>query len=97
MSKQSNAWTEADQAAFSQVQDLYVDESYHDCLVSACGLLTRAKDADQTGLYRALAEFIRQCAAELAPKREGRQGAPTCSFWAKAPPAVRLGAKMGAD
>lgn len=92
MSNQSDVWTASDQAAFSRVQDLFVDESYHNCLITACSLLSRAKDADEPRLYSVLAEFIRQCAAELAPKSQDQEQTPACSFCAKAPPMVRLGA-----
>ena len=92
MTSQSDSWTEKDQAAFTRVQDLFLDDNFHNCLVAASELLERAKSAGQSSLYQVLGEIIRQCANEIAPVLEAHAADPACSFCGKSQPEVRMGA-----
>ena len=92
MSNRFDAWCAADQAAFSQVQDLFVAEKYRDSLIAASNLLARAEETAQTGVDRVLLEIIRECANDLVPAKNDREVDPSCSFCGRAPPSVRLGA-----
>jgi hypothetical protein len=92
MSNDQNPWNEADNAALSRLQDLYVEDKYFDCLTAACGLLTRAQSAGEPAFRNAVVEFIYQCASELRPVGDDRSAHRSCSFCGKAPPDVRLGA-----
>ena len=92
MSNRSDTWSTAEQAAFSHVQDLFVEERYQDSLIAASNLLARAGETAQTGVHRVLLEIIRQCADDLLSQAVDRKVDPSCSFCGRAPPAVRLGA-----
>jgi ClpX C4-type zinc finger protein len=96
MSDRSDAWNGADQAGFSRVQEFFVDEKYRDSLIAASNLLARAEETAQSGVRRALLEFIRECAHELLPTKEESKAEPSCSFCGRAPPNVRLGAGASA-
>jgi hypothetical protein len=85
-------WTSHDQAAFARVQDLFLADSFDDCLIAASGLLARAKNTRQPGVYRVLGELIRECASHVAPSDEATNVDPACSFCGRKPPEVKLGA-----
>jgi hypothetical protein len=87
-----DTWTSNDQAAFARVQDLFLADSFHDCLIAAGALLDRAKNTGQSGVYRVLGELIRECASLVAPSDEATNVDPACSFCGRKPPEVKLGA-----
>lgn len=92
MASSPDDWTGSDQAAFARVQDLFLDDCFHDCLVAASALLERAKSGGQPGVYQVLGELIRECASRIAPSEEPRTAEPACSFCGRTRPEVRLGA-----
>lgn len=92
MASSPDTWTSNDQAAFARVQDLFLADSFHDCLIAASALLDRAKSGGQYGVCHVLGELIRECAAHIAPSDEATDVDPACSFCGRKPPEVRLGA-----
>lgn len=92
MSTQPEVWNEDDQAAFSRVQELFVDENYRDSLVAASNLVARAEEAVQSGVRSVLLEIIRECVNDLLPAKDERKADLSCSFCGRSPPEVRLGA-----
>ena len=92
MSSSSDTWTSDDQTAFARVQDLFVADSFHECLIAAAALLDRANSVGQSGLYRGLAELIGECAGRVAANGEIPAAEPACSFCGRKPREVRLGA-----
>ena len=92
MTNRLGSLSEEDEAAFSKAQDLFLQERHHECLVFTGRLLTRAKETEQTGFHRVLAELIQQCARELTSTSEAPKLELKCSFCGETPPRVRLGA-----
>jgi len=87
-----DTWTGDNRVAFARVQDLFVADRFHDCVIAASALLDRAKRVGQSGVYRVLGELILECAGRIAPGGETPNAEPTCSFSSRKPPEVRLGA-----
>ena len=92
MASSPDNWTSKDQTAFARVQDLFLADSFHDCLIAAGALLDRAKSTGQPGVYHLLSELIRECAEHVAPTVEATHVDPACSFCGRKPPEVQLGA-----
>lgn len=92
MASSPDGWTANDQAAFARVQDLFLVDSFHDCLIAASALLDRAKSVGEEGVYYVLGELIHECASRIAPSDEARVAEPACSFCGRTRPDVRLGA-----
>ena len=96
MSTRSDVWNEADQAAFSRVQELFVEEKYRDSLVAASNLIGRAEETIQSGVRGVLLELIRECVNDLLQPKDDRKADPLCSFCSRSPPEVSLGAGASA-
>ena len=95
MSNQSDNSVEAIKATLSALAEDYGRDRYYECLVNACGVLLREKDARESPLNNAALQFIHQCSLRLGEARESAKPAKqtvACSFCGKSAPEVRLGA-----